>query len=134
MRPCSCAVLPLKVKMKVAQSCLLFETLWTIYSSWNSPGQNTEVGSFSHLQGIFPTQGLNPGLLHCRQILYQLSLLGLPLRWYFICTTSSLFHHSLRLALRGKVVVVRPIGPVIIGSLPNLLHCEVGPLVGCCYG
>ena len=44
-----------------------------LYSPWNSPGQNTGVGSFSLLQGIFPTQGLNPGLLHCRQILYQLS-------------------------------------------------------------
>ena len=40
---------------------------------WNSPGQNTGVGSLSLLQGIFPTQGLNPGLLHCRRILYQLS-------------------------------------------------------------
>ena len=37
-----------------------------------SPGQNTRVGSHSLLQGIFPTQGLNPGLLHCKQILYQL--------------------------------------------------------------
>ena len=35
--------------------------------------KNTGVGSLSLLQGIFPTQGLNPGLLHCRQILYQLS-------------------------------------------------------------
>ena len=40
---------------------------------WNSPGQNTGVGSLSLLQGIFPTQGSNPGLPHCRQILYQLS-------------------------------------------------------------
>ena len=40
---------------------------------WNSPGQNTAEGSLSLLQGIFPTQGLNPGLLHCRRILYQLS-------------------------------------------------------------
>ena len=44
-----------------------------LYSPWNSPGQDTGVGSLSLLQGIFPTQGLNPGLLHCRQILYQLS-------------------------------------------------------------
>ena len=43
---------------------------------WNSPGQNTEVGSLSLLQGIFPTQGLNPGLPHCRRILYQLSHQG----------------------------------------------------------
>ena len=42
-------------------------------SPWNSPGQNTGVGSHSLLQGIFPTQGSNPGLLHCRWILYQLS-------------------------------------------------------------
>ena len=43
-------------------------------TSWtNSPGQNTGVGSRSLHQGIFPTQGLNPGLPHCRWILYQLS-------------------------------------------------------------
>ena len=44
-----------------------------LYSPWNSSGQNTEVGRFSLLQGIFPTQGLNAGLLHCRWTLYQLS-------------------------------------------------------------
>ena len=44
-----------------------------LYSSWNSPGHNTGVGSLSLLQGIFPTQGLNSGFPHCRQILYQLS-------------------------------------------------------------
>ena len=43
-----------------------------LYSLRNSPGQNTGVGSLSLLQGIFPTQGMNPGLLHCRQIPYQL--------------------------------------------------------------
>ena len=61
------------------------DSLWPhgLYSSWNSPGQNTRVGSLSLLQGIFPTQGLNPGLLHCRQILYQLSHKGSPgiLEW-----------------------------------------------------
>ena len=41
--------------------------------SWNSPGQNIGVGSLSFLQGIFPTQGLNPGLQHCGWILHQLS-------------------------------------------------------------
>ena len=44
-----------------------------LHSPWNSPGQNTGVGSLSLLQRIFPTQGLNPGLPHCRWILYQLS-------------------------------------------------------------
>ena len=44
-----------------------------LYSPWNSPGQNSQVGSLSLLQGIFPTQGLNRGLPHCRWVLYQLS-------------------------------------------------------------
>ena len=44
-----------------------------LYSLWNSPGQNTGVGCPFLFQGIFPTQGSNPGLQHCRQILYQLS-------------------------------------------------------------
>ena len=54
-----------------------------LYSPWNSPGQNTGVGSLSLLQGIFPTQGLSPGLLHGRRILYQLSHQGSPriLEW-----------------------------------------------------
>ena len=58
--------------MKVTQLCL------TLYSPWNSPGQNTGVGSLSLLQGIFPTQGSNPDLPHCRQILYQLNHKGSP--------------------------------------------------------
>ena len=44
-----------------------------LYSPRNSPGQDTGVGSHSLLQGIFPTQGSNPGLPHCRRILYWLS-------------------------------------------------------------
>ena len=52
-------------EVKVAQSCL------DLHSPWNSPGQNTKVGSCSLLQDIFPTQGSNSGLLHCRQILYS---------------------------------------------------------------
>ena len=43
------------------------------YMEYSFPGQNTGVGSIFLLQGIFPTQGLNTGLQHCRQILYQLS-------------------------------------------------------------
>ena len=49
-----------------------------LYSPRNSLGQNIGVGSLSLLQGIFPTQALNPDLLHCRQILYQLSHKGSP--------------------------------------------------------
>ena len=45
---------------------------------WNSPGQNTGVGSQSLLQGIFPTQGSNPGILHCRWILFTIKATGKP--------------------------------------------------------
>ena len=67
--------------MKVTQLC---PTLCDpMDCPWNFPGQNTGVGSLSLLQGIFPTQGLNPGLPHCRWILYQLSHKGSPrtLEW-----------------------------------------------------
>ena len=67
--------------MKVTQSC---PTLCNpMYSPWNSPGQNTEVHSLYLLQGLFPNQGLNLGLSHCKQILYQLSHKGNPriLEW-----------------------------------------------------
>ena len=72
-----------KWKLKSLSHVRLFETPWTIvysmdglYSPWNSPGQNTGVGSLSLLQGIFPTQGSNPDLPHCSQIFYQLSHKG----------------------------------------------------------
>ena len=47
-----------------------------LYNPWNSSGQNTGVGNLSLLQGIFLTQESNQGLLHYRQILYQLSYQG----------------------------------------------------------
>ena len=47
-----------------------------LQNPWNSLGQNTRVGSLSLLQGIFPIQGSNPGLCHCRWILYQLRYQG----------------------------------------------------------
>ena len=45
---------------------------------WDSPGKNTGVGGHFLLQGIFPAQGLNSSLLHCRQILHRLSHQGSP--------------------------------------------------------
>ena len=62
-----------KFIVKVVQSCLTVCDPMDLYSPWNSPGQNTGVGKHSLLQEIFPTQGSNPGLPHCRQILYQMS-------------------------------------------------------------
>ena len=50
-----------------------------LYSPRNSLGQNSGVGSLSLLQGIVPTQESNQGLLHCRQILYQLNYQRSPM-------------------------------------------------------
>ena len=52
-----------------------------LYSPRNSPSQNTGAGSLSLLQGIFPTPGLNPRFLHCRQILNQLNHKGSQEYW-----------------------------------------------------
>ena len=63
-----------QVKVQVTQSCLtLCDPFPWLYSPWNSAAQNTGMGNLSLLQGIFPIQGWNQGLPHCRQILYQLS-------------------------------------------------------------
>ena len=65
----------MKVKVLVTQSC---QTLCDhrllpsrLLCPWNSPGKKTGVGCYSLLQGIFPNQGSNPGLLHWRKILYH---------------------------------------------------------------
>ena len=55
-----------------------FQTTCQALCPWNSPGKNTGVGCLSLLQGIFPTQGQNPGLSHCWHILYHLSHRGSP--------------------------------------------------------
>ena len=74
-----------------------------LHSPWNSPGQNTGVGSLSLLQGIYPTQGSNPGLPHCRRILYQLSHKGSPTlicflsRWiyqFWKCHTNGIIQYE----------------------------------------
>ena len=61
----------------VTQSYLTLVTLWTVAHQalcpWDFPGRNTRVGCHFLLQGIFPTQGSNSGLPHCRQMLYHLS-------------------------------------------------------------
>ena len=73
--------------------------LWARELDLNSLGQNMGVGRLSLLQEIFPTQGWNPGLLHFRQILSQLSHKGNPLRdkcW-----------------VKGKIALLRK--PVMLG-------------------
>ena len=62
-----------KVKVKSLHRVRLFETPWTVAHrtplAMGFPGKNTGVGCHFILQGILPTQGLNPGLLHCRHSL-----------------------------------------------------------------
>ena len=67
-------------KEKLLSRVQLFPTPWTVayqaFNPWDFPGKSTRVGSHFLLQGIFPTKGLNPGLLHRRQTLYHLSHQG----------------------------------------------------------
>ena len=56
----------------------------------DSPGKNTGVGCHDLLQGIFPTQGLAPGFLHCRWILYHVSHEGSPTVHAMLCYAKSL--------------------------------------------
>ena len=67
---------------------------------WDSLGKNTGVGSRSLSQGIFPTQGPNQGLLHCRRILYQLSHQGSP-KW--AVNKDSYWNTQRRLASRSSL-------------------------------
>ena len=65
---------------------------WTVASqaplSMRFSSENTGVGCHFFLQGMFPTQESNPGLLHCRQVLSQLSYKGSPLVIFVLCNTS----------------------------------------------
>ena len=65
-------VLREKVKSESESRSVVSDSLWPhrLYSPWSSSGQNTGVGSLSLLQGIFPTQGSIPGLLHYRRIFF----------------------------------------------------------------
>ena len=80
---CVCLCVCVWVCVLVAQSCLTLcdpmdcsllgsSVHGIILCPWNYPGRNIGVGCHFLLQGIFLTQGSNPGLLHCRQILYCL--------------------------------------------------------------
>ena len=130
-----------KVKSESESRSVVSDSLWShgLSSPWNSPGQNTRVGSLSLLQGIFWTQRLNPGLLHCRRILYQLSHKGSPriLEWVAYpfssgssrprnwtrvsCTAGRFFTNwAIREALQGDLCIVD--GYKEFHSLVHLLY------------
>ena len=68
---------------------------------WDSPGKNIGVGSYSLLQGVFPTQGWNPGLPHCRQILYHLDSVK-SVMFILVQSTGSRAHRLQQLQLPGS--------------------------------
>ena len=76
-----------RVKSESESCSVLSHSLWPhgLYSPWNSPVQNTGVGSLSLLQGVFLTQESNQGLLHCRQILHQSTRQGVNPLSYHLC-------------------------------------------------
>ena len=79
---------PLKWKSNSLSYVRLFATPSTPISPWNSPGQSTDVGqniSHSLLQGIFPTQGLNPGLPHCKVNSLPAEPPGNPMDLWVVC-------------------------------------------------
>ena len=122
-------------KWKESEShSVVSDSLWPhgLYSPYNSLGQNTRVGSLSLLQGNFPTQGSNPGLLHCRQILYHLSHKGspiIPMLVHLIFSQSSLrlscfflFFHSFYFILLLEVIST-------ILSYSSLIHSSASDIL-----
>ena len=98
-----------------SESCsVVFDSLppHGLYSSWDSPGKNTGVGSRSLLQGIIPNQGSNPGLPHCRRILYQLRHKGSPIDAVVVNNITDASLPNLKIAF----VIVR---------IMNILHVKL---------
>ena len=95
--PSQTACLEIRVRSESVSCSVLLDSLQIYRQSpsrllcpWNSPGRNAGVGSHSLLQGIFLTQGLNPGLLHCRRVLYrgsQREAHGRGAAWWFKAQT-----------------------------------------------
>ena len=90
----------------VAQSCpTLCDPLPGSSVHGDSPGKNTRVGSYALLQGIFPAEGSNPGLPHCRQVLYHLSHQGSPYYLFYI-PSNHCFHGTCTSVLKVQLLVI----------------------------
>ena len=98
-----------------------------LYSPWNSPGQNTGDGSHSLLQGILPTQGSNPGLPHCRWILYQLSHKGSTRILEWVVYPFSRRSSQPRNQIRVSCIAGHSLSTELWGKP---LHCQVGIMQG----
>ena len=122
--------------MKESESCsVVSDSLrpHELYSPWNSPGQNTGVGSLSLLQGIFPTQGSNPGFPHCRRILYQLSHKGSP-DFYFYKQTPIVQTHI----VQGSIVLLFELNAyhwlIMSGIAFQTSWINISAYIGRCFG
>ena len=96
------------------------------YPPWDFPGKNTGVGCHFLLQRIFPTQGLNPSLLHCRQTLYHLSHQG-SLVITFLPRSECLFISWLQ---SPSAVILEPIkvkSATVFTLSPSICHEVIGP-------
>ena len=98
-----------KVKVKLLSRVWLFANPWTVPARllcpWDFPGKNTGAGCHFLLQGIFPTQGSNLGLLNCRQTLYHLSYQGSrPLSWYLTVKNHLHFQNWINLLAVDKLL------------------------------
>ena len=85
-----------KVEVKSLSRARLFATPWIVACTkllrpWDFQGKSTGVGCHFLLQGLFPTQGSNPGLSHCRQTLYHLSHQESPVFQYVSLNTGKSF-------------------------------------------
>ena len=121
------------MKVKSLSRVRLFATPWTVAHQalhlWNFPGKSTGVGCHFPLQGIFPTQGLNPGLPNGRQTLYCLSHQDILFNeafdifsflWGLSC---SLLSHSPDV---GIISTPSPPSPRQPKMSPTLIKCSLG--------
>ena len=93
-----------------------------LYSPWTSPGQDTGVGSLSLLQGIFPTQESNRGLLHCRRILYQLCNQGNPWTQRGPSIQCMFFSVSLNFLYPGLIILIEEeLAPAVMVVFKKML-------------
>ena len=106
--------------MLVAQSCLTLCD--SMVCQWDSPGKNIRVGSHSLLQGIFLTQRLNLGLLHCRQILnYHLKCLNMAPIHSLSCS----FYHSKGWYLLGCFIITYVVKGNILKKKTNFSSVQL---------
>ena len=120
----------MRAEVKSLSCVRLFVTPWTVPARllypWDFPGKITGVGCHFLLQGIFPTQGLNLGLLHCRQTLYRLSHKGNMRQLYHHEATLSALVCSLLTSLElEKLASLGYFGQVFFSFLMNTILTDM---------